>query len=602
MTSISRVSGATHHSTTGRPMPDDTLAATAALESLSLSKSFASKPLTGSNLAQRRAHNACVSVSCLPEEILCQIFIALARSCSLKCPEWIRVSYVCHFWRQSALSCSDLWRHIDLNHPRWATLTLDRAGLRPLVVRANVREETLNLFRRVVAAEMQRVEEVDVIFSSQRDFQRVHESFLTPAPMLRSLKMDIVGSERIGLPIPPQPLAHPDLQRLELIGCPFEWVSPPHINLTYLNISHLPSKQLPDRDNFFSVLRSLPSLEHLELCQAFPLPALPNSAPTPPAHLPKLQHLAISGSSLEVLDVLSMLSHPPNIYLICCISTSANFEADCTALATAFGRYVSARHRTTPLELLAVSLRETSKRYTNAYWAPNPEFDQLLRIRGYFGKTEPNFDFCIRPKSLGSDRIVIRGLELILAALPLERVRTISLAGVYNVTEETWLAVLEPLQLSSLISLIIEGRPSTSLFWALLRNARDNPAHLLLPSLSNLLLHQVDCAEYGYISWDSRGFPLPAYPHLDGIQFQDLLCRFVEKRKIRHPRRLYLKIMRCNNLRKDNMGKLKGTCDVDWDGVGSRDIPADEPSVVTTFCEASRFYYTIESRDSELAL
>ncbi|KAL0953588.1 hypothetical protein HGRIS_004797 [Hohenbuehelia grisea] len=605
MLSIHRVPGAAHHTSTGRPIDDHTSTCTAALESLSLSKSSASKPLTGSNLAQRRAHNACVPVICLPEEILCQIFIALARSCSLKYPEWIRVSYVCHFWRQSALSCSDLWRHIDLTHPRWTALTLDRAGSRPLVVRANVREGTSTLFRRTVTAEMSRVEEVDVIFSSDKDFQHVHETFLARAPLLRSLKMRLLDSDRVNgsshasLPFPRDSLFQPNLRLVDIVGCPFEWVPPLHVNLTHLEISHIPGKQRPSRDKFFSVLRNLNSLEHLKLCQAFPLPAPSTSAQSAPVDLPKLQHLSLAGSPLEVLDVLSMLNHPPNIYVGCCISSSPNFVADCLALTSTFGRYVSTRSATTPLRDLSITLQETSHRYTDTYFTRNPDYRQDLRVNGFAGKGEPIFGFCISLDAPASDETVTRGMELILRALPLDHVQKISLTGVDNVTEETWLAVLGHLQLPRLQILAIQGRPPTGLFWALFKNAKDSGG-CLIPSLSYLSLYNTDCAACGYISWDGYGFPLPMFPHLDGVQFLDLVRNCVAERKKHYIQRLYLRIKGCKNIRKDALQAFEDVCVVDWDKEGTEEISEDIISIAPIFCQMKKFYYTVDSRKSEL--
>ncbi len=137
--------------------------------------------------------NALAPISRLPPETLAEIFSLLFSADASEYSPYmkgIRVTHVCHRWREVALSSPHLWNHIIFNKLKLAGFTeiLARAKMSPLHFEADTTfwdTTRFDAFGRLLEAHISHIRHISI--SGQ--FQTVLERLVSPAPALVSLSL-----------------------------------------------------------------------------------------------------------------------------------------------------------------------------------------------------------------------------------------------------------------------------------------------------------------------------------------------------------------------------------------------------------------------------
>ncbi|TFK31955.1 hypothetical protein BDQ12DRAFT_693277 [Crucibulum laeve] len=532
----------------------------------------------------------------LPEEILCKIFMFIAsdeperqsNGCS-----WVNVSYVCSNWRRIALGCQDLWGFIDFSHPRWTSVTLRRAKLIPLSIKAAVNNRNIIDLRRTLQL-AHRIEEIH-LKSSAQDIRPLLETLAHPNPALKSLIIDVdvvAGTsgnvyDPLSFPTTGPPLSN--LKYLELRGTPFYLLSTRCSSLTYLHLRDLPRSERPARDRFLSMLEKLPDLQYLTLDRTFPIMPLDSVVPDTARRitLPHLRAITLTGSVQEVADTLNCLLLPPSTRLICALERLHDLKENIWKLTQAIAVHSWAAAEVMPVETLVITGREEETRYMKNN-EPNPDFRQSLRIRAYRPDAECGgaaFDLTVGPDpGITRDAVMITTLGAVWKALAITHVHTVALQNVDIVTQKSWTQFLRALP--SLRVLDISGHAPSGLLWALLLNARshadgDSDAQrLLVPRLTDVYLHGVDCSSGGFMVSQTRN--INSHTDLDDSRFLDVFSTCFKERGQFNVKLRSLSITRCEYVLKRIIDDLRTRiAHVVWDSRGvakERDMDASNPA------------------------
>jgi F-box-like len=517
----------------------------------------------------------------MPADVLCKIFILLAQSPSDN-PHWswLNITFVCSAWRQAALECPKLWCHIDFSHPRWTSLTLYRAQELPIFVSATVETHNQSSLLRI----LQFAPRINAIHltSSIYNIGPLLGTLKLPHCHLQSFTLEITSPEdnrdirysKRSFPWDGPPL--PALTELELCRTPFGLVSPRYTGLRRLSLHYLPFSERPMRQDFLSVLEKFTVLEHLILVRAFPKNVTANSVhPTCLVHLPNLRTMSLTGCIQELVNIMECITLPPTCQLQCNVDRLNDSKTSFWKLAKVISAHFHGVASETPLDMLVLTGREESFRFTEAYEL-NPEFRQTLRVRAYGIDTthmDPVLDVVIGPDIHTSyDEVVISALVSLWEALPLARLHTLTLRNADAITHKSWPKMLSTL--ASLRVIDVGGHPPSGLIWALLLNARsysrlehDAIHGMLLPNLKDIYLHNIDCFSGGYMV--SPSGHLNSHSDLDDSRFLDVLLAYLEDRHRCALSLRSLSISRCTRVSIDTFHDLKGCIShVMWDSQG----------------------------------
>jgi F-box-like len=153
---------------------------------------------------------------------------------------WLRVSHVCHRWREIALNQPRFWSRINFNTLTLAGVTcvLSRSKMAPLVLEANLsdvywdwyRQDT---FRKQLMDHISHISQLNIIADSL-SLNSVFRKLVSPAPILDSLSVIVNNITSSGMEILtkiPLPLSlfdgmAPRLSILRLTQCEISWTSP----------------------------------------------------------------------------------------------------------------------------------------------------------------------------------------------------------------------------------------------------------------------------------------------------------------------------------------------------------------------------------------
>ncbi|KAK7025185.1 hypothetical protein R3P38DRAFT_3269908 [Favolaschia claudopus] len=272
----------------------------------------------------RTLQNKLASISCLPSEILAEIFVHCVPSSIGRLRsdlQWMNPIRVCSYWRSVALACPDFWTTLMFWRPNSISVSLLRSRKAPLVARVDLDEDP-NLFPEIILLEHAPRLRTFEIYSSQPEnlapFLAVLE-YAGPAPLL--IDVCIVNDGLRGLWLPGNLFGRAEivetrkrgiqLGRLHLESCAFPWDSMWYSRLTQLELSNILTPQLPTMDAFLSVLRTSPGLQILTVTGRCPSYSS-SSSPSHDAivHLPHLTSLTLSGSALACSGLLDYLALP----------------------------------------------------------------------------------------------------------------------------------------------------------------------------------------------------------------------------------------------------------------------------------------------------
>ncbi len=508
-------------------------------------------------IAGPRQHNTLVLACNLPEEVYRKIFILCAQvSVATKCStpdgtwSWVNISYVCSAWRRVSLGCQDLWRHIDFSHPKWYSITMERAKIAPLHVNAVVADSNIRLVQRTLQL-AHRIQDIRL----RCDIPNIHpllEILAHPNPSVESLIVEI--QKPISRPFdethasPSFPIIGPPLLNLkcmELHSTPFYLLTSRCTNLTRLQLHDLPLIERPTFCHFFAMLQQLQSLEYLTLDRSFPInvESVDLQSFNHPITLSKLKTISLVGSVIEIANTLRYFSLPPSTSLIIKVCSLADLRNNIWRLSQTLNDHCYFLSDDLPMETLVLSGQDAGTRFIGDGFDPNPDFRHSSRIRVFRASCDSGsaaIDFTFEPyEDHSDDELKIVVLIGIMRALPLYQIRTLAVRDVEFMTQKTWSQVLRMLPCIQVLD--ITGSPPSGLAWALLLNASLNEQAFKIPEdggydkliftprLQDIYLHRVDCSAGGYMT--SSAATVNSYYDLDDSRFLDVLNASLGERR-----------------------------------------------------------------------
>ena len=290
------------------------------------------KSLEESIQALKYHRNGLAPISSLSTEVTTLIFSFLHTTSSVfkpyKKPDpdplaWLRVTHVCHQWREIALNQPSFWSHIDFNNLSSAGITeiLARGKTAPLYLEANFIGSKwddpqlirFNAFQEKVPACVSRI--CHLHFSADiYQFPEALEGLVSPAPTLELLSLDCSGQNCLEPAVVPETLfggITPRLSCLEIRQYGISWTSPLLRSLKYLKMRTTPVD--PSLSVWLDALDEMPQLEMLTLQWASP--AADDGDPFPfdvkrTATLPSLTHFDTAQTIRNCAFALAHLDLP----------------------------------------------------------------------------------------------------------------------------------------------------------------------------------------------------------------------------------------------------------------------------------------------------
>ena len=287
--------------------------------------------------------NGMTTISRLPGELLSEIFVCFAQdyfrsytdpkvhssyySYPHGIPEWVRVSHVCHAWREIALSTPRLWGFIAVTQRNIAELLLARSKKAPLSVAAShlgYNADRKKFLETIFSEEMNRVTELFITGPSTHVYE-LCAKLTEPANALHTLVLSDNGENYAwnNSDLIPQTLCNghfPRLRCLEIRRLAIRWANP----LLCSALTNLAVTQNSYRDTmgtfeeFLSTLESMSGLQTVELTNAIP-PAPLGSAPLSPRSriimFPHLCDIRLNSPTIDCANFLRHLSLGTNVQL-----------------------------------------------------------------------------------------------------------------------------------------------------------------------------------------------------------------------------------------------------------------------------------------------
>ncbi|KAN0132878.1 hypothetical protein V8E53_009243, partial [Lactarius tabidus] len=277
--------------------------------------------------ALRARRNTLSPISSLPPEIFAAIFSLLCPPSPDRNPDRhiarLRVSHVCHHWREIALNHSSLWSYVDFTDLSLAGATeiLVRAKSVPLYLEAWVPDRSWDdvrytTFRKEVQTRISSVYHLSISGGIFYLHPTLAE-FVSPAPTLESLSLFSRGGYRTRTTgdhiVVPATLFNGSARRLshlKLRNCEISWKSPLLRGLRSLEFLSPPTKARPKLTAWLDAVNEMPQLKTLALHSFSPIaPRFPFDVKRA-ATLPSLTHLEIFSSPGDCALVLAHLDLP----------------------------------------------------------------------------------------------------------------------------------------------------------------------------------------------------------------------------------------------------------------------------------------------------
>ena len=394
--------------------------------------------------------NALAPISRLPPETLAEIFSLLPFSAKfyedVPYLEWIRVTHVCHRWREIALTFPYLWNHIHFTKLTLAGTTelLARAKMSPLHCEADFfrwNEARFKAFGRQLEAHISHTRHLTI----SGDFPTELEPLVSPAPALVSLSMANSSF--------PSTLSHctipdslfngtaPKLTRVELRDCGITWTSPLLKGLQILKI-WAPSEQArPTLGDWLAALNQMSHLKTLHLSNATPAVSIDNplmSEPQRTVTLPSLTHFDITASAKGCALALAHLVLPA---LISLHVTSVSQRDDVRLLIPYVAQNAHGPQDTAPLQTIMFSGEATYAEIA-AWTVPYPHVEDCNLGTMIRDSASARLVLTVRPDTdsewrNGTDTVIF---DAMLSHLPLNAISTLSALNNSRLSEEVWLS------------------------------------------------------------------------------------------------------------------------------------------------------------------
>ena len=272
---------------------------------------------------------------------------------------WLRVSHVCHQWRDIALNQPVFWSHVDFTNisSAGAAEILARAKTTPLYLEARCLgghwdNAQFRSFREQLQLRVSRIRHLVISAKLHRLFKTL-EGIISPAPILESLSLS--NEERTYQDDPVLETLFggmtPRLSSLKLNNYGISWESSLLKGLQCLEIRSPPVNRRPNLSVWLGTLDQMRQLETLTLHSASPI-APPRRFPLEvqsTVTLPSLTHLDISGSTRDCALALAHLDLPALTGLR--LEAIADFhEANVQTLLSYVVRHAHGSQDTQPLQ------------------------------------------------------------------------------------------------------------------------------------------------------------------------------------------------------------------------------------------------------------
>ncbi|KAF8268678.1 hypothetical protein EI94DRAFT_1714278 [Lactarius quietus] len=397
------------------------------------------KSLEESVRALKLRRNALSPVSSLPPEVFAAIF---SLSCLPGKPGHhlvrLRVSHVCHQWREIALNQSLLWSHVD-----FAAFSL--AGVAEMLVRARSvplyfetrlssrrwDDARFSMFQKEVQARIPHIYHLS-ISAELFHLHSILEGLVSPAPTLEYLSLfsrrgccacgDYGSSTMSEKQFVPDTLfdgSVPRLSYLQLCNCDISWKSPLLKDLKYLEI-RMPSEDArPEISVWLAALDQMPQLKTLTLHSASPVASRFPFDVERTITLPFLTKLDISASHLDCALALAHLDLPALTFL--CLTATYNIANgdDVQQLLPYITRHAHGPQDTQPLQSLLI--REDAEKLDILAW-PVPNIDvEVHNPPALLGTTLPTrVALAFRGEDWNGSDVRHLILDMVMEALPLD--------------------------------------------------------------------------------------------------------------------------------------------------------------------------------------
>jgi hypothetical protein len=427
------------------------------------------KLLEESIRALKYRRNALAPVSSLPTEVIDAIFLfARVRvSASSATPSqrpdplaWLRVSHVCHQWREIALNQPLLWNHVNFTalSSAGAAEILARAKTGPLYLEArffggNWNNDRYHAFQEELQVCVSRTRHL-LISANCWNLCKTLDSLVSPAPALESLSLS--SGRHFLQPDIPDTLfggATPRLSCLKLRNCNISWKSPLLKGLRHLQIL-IPSLSIDmmwSLEDLLDALEEMPQLKTLTLHDAFPV-----ADPFPfnvkrLVTLPSLAHFNIAASPRDCAFALAHLQLPG---LICLCLQSSFSILDGEEEREVLLPYVLRHAHTQPLQSMLI--RGNNRRIDILAWLV-PNIDNAVDEPHTSPAATPpaHVALSLRSNDWNSFEDHLEFLDTVLAALRLDNLITLIAQDFKAPFEKFW--------------------QHSSLKWPLLRRVRLTP-------------------------------------------------------------------------------------------------------------------------------
>ncbi|KAG6815619.1 hypothetical protein H0H87_012889 [Tephrocybe sp. NHM501043] len=268
-------------------------------------------------------HNSLSVIAHLPPELLGAIFKWLPSTYDghawHRAP-WVNVSFVCHYWRQIALDCPELWSVLDIPRAEdeksedHVSTYMARSRDVPLSVSPRSPGVSFQAMRHVLS-QLHRVQDLnfgDVWSDCDSVLRtRIIPRLTLPAPLLESLTLTPSGRGEV-LKLPDRAFSGtlPRLREMMLRDCMIPATFAPLPSLKKLTLFEIHYRGGPSLHQLLSMLQGAPNIEDLELYKPF-RPNEDSDEGDVQVHFPYLKSFQLySTYAPEVLVVYSSITHP----------------------------------------------------------------------------------------------------------------------------------------------------------------------------------------------------------------------------------------------------------------------------------------------------
>ena len=481
----------------------------------------------------RRLRNLLAPISRLPPELLSTIFCYVQHAAAneledniaadglepfddpfkypwVKIKDWIKITRVCHAWREVAMNTSLLWSHLFVTrrHYKWAEECLRRSKQSSLVLLVDLSEdykrsprpeavirELRNHLRRsrVLNLRLSTRDLFDLLSQIETprlvNFQYVHHDYSNSPADPRS-SPPVIGDSIFQLA--------DSLRRLSITCCPIDWSASIFHRLTHLQLQEIPKKSKLKCHDFVSFLTGIPNLEVLYLRRSLRKETLQASG-LPPAEaarapLQHLKHMDLTENGPDLAGFLSSITIPPLCKTIVnplpdAAPSHLTLEAFLPTLSWAYDHF----HPPIP---------SSGPEYYQNYWRSL----RLFIINGYFGvqgyvveekltRDKILFELCIWNPEDGGENVMEHIPLSLLTSLPMSHIVYLEIwAGCSVLSESMWIEFFG--SIPTLKSVCIEAN-SLPFFRALFHDPGDSD-DVPFPVLSSVMLRLVTYPDLDY--------------------------------------------------------------------------------------------------------